>query len=179
MSMNHNAFVFDHATFERELSPILLRALESRTVTGLVAWIEAERESLVDPYEGEPLLEDWEKAFVKRDVQEFGDIALTKYYDPTESVGLDDTWQDVGAALAAAGLGEALILGTPFGTAEHWFDPGVMGSYFQSATTVVANLELVERLLEQPLAAGRDGVEAARRMLRSASAARSGLYVTF
>lgn len=74
MTMNHNAFVFDHAAFELELRPILLQALETGNVAAIAGWIEANRESLVDPYEGDELPEDWEALMEDPNVQTHGDF---------------------------------------------------------------------------------------------------------
>ena len=179
MSMNHNAFVFDYSTFLTELRPLLVQALAANESLRLMAWIEANRSSLVDPYEGKKLGPNWEKEFTKRDVQEYGDIALTKYYDPINSIGLDDAWQDVGETLQEHGLGEEIILGTPVGTKERLFDPGGMGSYFQSPAAVLANQQKIEGVLRNPGASGRDNLESALAMLTAATAKNMGLYITF
>jgi hypothetical protein len=154
VSMNHNAFVFDCASFEAELRPLLIETLATNESLRLVAWIEANRLSLVDPYEGKKLVPNWEMELSKPDVHLYGDIALTKYYDPTDSIGLDDSWQDVGETLKAHGLREEIILGTPVGMKDRLFDPGGMGSYFQSQETVVAN----QRNLEVALRNSGQGV---------------------
>jgi hypothetical protein len=45
----------------------------------LGAFIDAHRIELRDPYEGEPLSEDWRSRLESGEVQELGDIALTQY----------------------------------------------------------------------------------------------------
>ena len=75
--MEHKAFAFDWNAFQRHLAPILRDALSSDSVVGLAAFIEHHRQSLTDPYEGEPLPEDWSSLMENRDVQDHGDFALT------------------------------------------------------------------------------------------------------
>jgi len=179
MSMNHNAFVFDYASFEAELRPLLLETLATNEVLRLAAWIEANRFSLVDPYEGKKLGPNWEKELSKPDVHQYGDIALTKYHDPTDSIGLDDNWQDAGKTLKAHGLREEIILGTPVGMKDRLLDPGGMGSYFQSQETVIANQRNLEVALQNSVATDRGNLDAALLMLRTASASNTGLYITF
>ena len=176
MSLNHNAFVFAHAAFEAELRPTLDRALETSDVQLLASWIEANRSALCDPYEGEELPADWESLLTAQDVQEYADFALTKYYDPSDSIGLDEDWAEVEAELARLGLSLDIIQGSPFGPAVARFDPARSGAYLQSPATVRAHLQQVEAaLLEPPAEPG--SLELARDLL--AAAVSQGLYVTF
>jgi hypothetical protein len=85
--MEHKAFVFDFRSFESELRPILEKALNDNESSELLRFIEANRAALKDPYEGEPLGEDWFEAAEGNDLR-WGDFALTKYYEPTDDVGL-------------------------------------------------------------------------------------------
>ncbi len=146
--MDHKAYAFDYAGFQRRLAPILYAALETGDAGPLRAFIEANRAELTDPYEGEPLEE-----LPDGDVHELGDFALTAFYDPACDIGLADDWEEAGDA----------ALGVPFGPPSNLFDPGRMGSYFQSP-------ELVERNRRTATDEG------ARQMLAETDA---GLYLTF
>ena len=68
------------------------------------------------------------------------------------------------------------ILGTTIGPTGSPFDPGKMGSYFQDARQVEANLG---RLLALTRQSSSDVVADAVRMLTQAMRAERGLYVTF
>ena len=178
MPMNHKAFVFDYDGFRAEFSRVLAGALEQEDTSALKAWIHARRTELVDPYEGEPLEEDWEDRLENGDVHEYGDFALTKYYDPAEDIGLGDDWHEMTELLKAIGLEPGILLGTPFGPPEARFDPGKMGSYFQAPSTVRAHLQSVDQLLHHE-PSRREQLDPVKRMLRDAVAATKGLYVTF
>jgi len=175
MSMSHKAFVFDHARFERELRERLLAALASDDARPLDAFITANLEALKDPYEGEPLRASWRDTFRPADVQAYADFALTKYYDPSDDLGLGTDWQDANEALEQAGLGAEVLLGsalsTPDGAAS--FDPGRQGAYFQSEADVRQHLTQLAALRLH------DSLRAARELLQAAATARRGLYITF
>jgi hypothetical protein len=180
MSMSHKAFVFDHAHFERELRERLLASLASDDARPLAAFISANRATLKDPYEGEPLGPDWRDTFRPSDVQAYADFALTKYYDPRDDLGLGTDWQEANDALEQAGLSGQVLLGTALGTPDRalCFDPGRQGAYFQSQADVrhhLAQLVALEARESRPSA----WLRAAQAMLQAAAAAGSGLYVTF
>jgi hypothetical protein len=179
MTMNHSAFVLDHDSFDSELRPILFSALESGDVVALGGWIDANRDALVDPYEGNKLPQNWRALLPAPSVQVYGDFALTKFYNPTLSLGLDEDWEELGELLEQYGLDDAVIVGTPLGPDnDHLFDPGGCGSYFQTPTEVRANSSKVERLLVQTSTLNLQlGPVAA--MLRAAMLAGQGLYITF
>lgn len=172
MSMSHKAFVFDAAAFERELRAILAQALAAGDVAPLRAFIEANRAALSSPDAGTELDDDWEAQIEFPDAERYGDLALTKYYDPNADIGLGDDWLATSELLAARGLGEALTLGTPL----PGFDPGKQGSYFQSPAQVSANLRALGELLGREPALASD-LAPLRAMLDEGRDA--GLYVTF
>ena len=176
MSMEHKAFVFDYAAFERELRPTLLRALASGESADLVRFIDRAQCEFSDPYEGRPLRDDWQGALSNRDVHEYGDYALTKYYDPACDIGLSYDWQEVALELESHGLSEMILLGSALESGGRVFDPGRMGSYVQSAVQVVANLDRVTAAISHIVATERALVRV-RDML--ALAREQGLYVTF
>ena len=179
MSMEHQAFVFDYAAFEQQLKPLLEAALASGDPSDLRAFIAANLDSTRDPYEGEPLADDWEDMLDAADVDQYGDFALTKFYDPQNDVGLGTDWETVQTMLAQHNpdLLQA-VLGRPVGPEGQLFDPGKMGSYFESAEEARQALDGLETLLrEHPELS--DGLADLRNMLQSAVDANQGLYVTF
>jgi len=169
MTMEHKAFVFDDAAFERGLRPLLEQSLRSRDIEPLRKLIQTNRDELSDPYEGAPLEENWESMIERREPEHYGDFALTMYYDASTDIGLGAQWQPIEAALEARGISAQLLLGG----VVPGFDPGKQGSYFQSADQV----SLAIRRIEQ--AGNASGVELALTMFRTAAAAGRGLYITF
>lgn len=175
MSMEHRAFAFDHDRFAAELAPILDEALATGDVRQLVHFIESNRARLTDPYEGEPLGEDWRSMLETEDAHQLGDFALTAYYSPRENIGLGYDWDSARQTLREASLdADAIVLGTPFGAEGNRFDPGKMGSYFQSPADVARNHEAVGDLGSEDAT-----LSAVRRMLETADRSQAGLYVTF
>lgn len=178
MAMLHSAFVFDHVGFSAELRDTLVMSLTTESPEPVKAWINTNRGSLVDPYEGGSLPEDWETLVPDGSVQAYGDFALTKYYDPTDSIGLDEAWEKIGEFLEQLGLGEGVILGRPLESdGGVLFDPGGCGSYFQTPDDVRENLRKLTALGAQPEVAARLAPVAT--MLEAAVAGAKGLYVTF
>jgi hypothetical protein len=181
MAMEHKAFVFDYDGFTGELSKALLAALQSGDVRGLREFITANLESLKDPYEGEPLDDDWESLVNPKDAHQYGDFALTKFYDPTADIGLAHRWEGLEQLLdteLGSGSGTAILLGKPFGPSKNPFDPGKMGAYFQSPGDVRENLRRLRELtLRKPELGEKLG--AWIDVLDRASEEARGLYVTF
>jgi hypothetical protein len=174
MSMLHKAFVFDERAFRAELRDPLKRALRDGDVAPLRAFIETHRDRLSDPYEGEPLGHDWESQIEYKDAHQYGDFALTRYYQPAEDHGLGDDWQEVGELLEEHGLSEEILLGTPLDD----FDPGKQGSYFQDPATVSENLRKLDEIIHsEPALTAR--LAHLRAMLDAAARRAMGLYVTF
>jgi hypothetical protein len=136
MTMEHKAFVFDTKAFDLEVRPVLERALSDGDTRGLVDFIRGNVDVLKDPYEGEPLNENWENSLQVRDPHQYGDFALTKYYDPRQDIGLGRDWEEVQSLLLAEIGTDLPILGRPIGPPNSLFDPGKMGSYFQSEADV-------------------------------------------
>jgi hypothetical protein len=172
--MEHKAFVFDYESFEPELRPTLERALASRDVSDLVSFVNEHLDFLTDPYEGEALDENWQRLVSPKDVHQYGDFALTKYYDPRADIGLGVDWERVEEVLPA-GLQRSPILGHTIGPEGALFDPGKMGAYFQSAQEVHESRKLLEGIEGCRIPAVLRAVE----MLRCAVEAGRGLYVTF
>lgn len=166
--MDYKAFAFDWNAFQRHLARILRDALSSDSVAELAAFIEHHRESLTDPYEGEPLPQDWSSLMESRDVQEYGDFALTLYYSPTADFGIGSSWVAVSDDIPEPDA----LLGEPFGPPYNLFDPGRMGSYFQTPDTVSSSLRSLSADDRPELS---DFVD----LLERCGAEGMGVYVTF
>lgn len=110
------------------------------------------------------------------DPHQYGDFAITKFYQPNEDIGLGNDWQSIQELISVdPPLVESPILGTPLGRKRNLFDPGKMGSYFQSPKQVRQNLRYMTKLAEGQESKLAEAVE----MLRKAAEAKQGLYVTF
>ncbi len=148
MSMKHRAFVFDYRLFEIELKEILELALDLNETKDLENFISVNLIYLKDPDEGEPLSEHWrERLESYRDPHNYGDFALTKFYNPAEDVGLGCDWMRIDDMLAGESKYCIALLGSPIGKDDNYFDPGKMGSYFQSLSMVIENKENIECLI--------------------------------
>ena len=81
-----------------------------------MSFINANLGDLRDPYEGEPLGADWESLIETGDAHQYGDVALTKYYDPLADIGLGASWERVQELVANdPTLMESPILGSTIG----------------------------------------------------------------
>lgn len=178
MPLAHRAFAFDEDAFRAELAPLLLRALETGEDAQLHAFIDANLNVLVDPYEGEPLSKNWQEALEQGDIQELGYFALTKYYDGDLDIGLDMDWQAIEELLRETGSNPAITLGSAFGPAQARFDPGREGAYFQTAAEVNVALTELQALLQSNPSLTTDLLPL-QGMLQECARTRRGLYVTF
>jgi hypothetical protein len=167
VSFSHKAFEFDWTAFEREFALTLARALKANDAALVEEFIEQHRESLRDPYEGEPLPPDWRSVLESGDLQELSDFALTRYYLPAQDFGLSDEWTDLSKSSARMAL-----LGEPFGEPSNIFDPGRMGAYFQTPARAVESLRLLRACGDPRLS---PFIEALAKIV----GAGKGLYVTF
>jgi hypothetical protein len=173
----HKAFVFDFERFSRELQPIIERGLLSGDCSDTIAFIHDNLGLLKDPYEGEPLGSDWESMIETRDVHQYGDFALTKYYDPSADIGLGGSWMEAQDLIARESTFlVSPILGAVLGPESNPFDPGKMGSYFQSYDRLHKSIEQLTALRN---AVASSVVAPALQMLNRAADAKAGLYVTF
>jgi hypothetical protein len=170
MSMEHKAFAFDWPRFARGLRPILVRALAADDPAPLEAYIDRHRGQLTDPYLGEPLDPDWRDRLENGDVQELGDFALTRYYRPMRDRGLGHAWMTLSDELPAPAA--AALLGVSIGDDGALFDPGRMGSYFQTPARVRRSLAALRGVR-------RPELRGFRRLLERCTADRLGVYVTF
>jgi hypothetical protein len=132
MSIDHKAYLFRHDEFQAELAVPLRRALQTGKVHALRDFINRHRASLTDLGMGAPLAEDWEEAAAEPDVQHYADLALTRYYDLTDSQGLSYGFDALSAYLHTvprlARYADDLICGRLFGPRGKRLDPGRMGT---------------------------------------------------
>jgi hypothetical protein len=168
--MEHKAYAFDWSRFEIDLLPLLVEALIRDDTEVLEAFIDRSLAELTDPYEGEPLSLDWRDTLGNRDVHEFGDYALTRFYNPADNWGIGYAWARLSDRLPEAAANA--LLGFAVGPMENLFDPGRYGSYFQNPRRVRESLEVL-----QPHACS----ELARylALLERCVAEQLGVYVTF
>src|SRR5262245_55922903 len=89
MSIEHKAYLFRFDEFQEELAGLLHRSLRTGEIGPLRGFINRHRASLTDQATEEPLAEDWEEEYAREsDVQQYADLALTRYYDLTDNLGL-------------------------------------------------------------------------------------------
>jgi hypothetical protein len=171
MSMSHKAYAFDWNAFDRdELSMILPRSLESDDVLPLIRYIDIHLGELKDPYEGEPLDETWQEMLGTKDVHEYADFALTRFYDPDTDLGIGEEWIEIDDSLSECNRNS--LLGFPLRSNNNVFDPGRMGSYFQTPEQVLESLSSVKDLKIAAL-------ESFQALLADCSQRKLGIYVTF
>jgi len=168
--MEHKAYAFDWQDFADELCPVLLESLETGAVQGLRDFITLNRNQLTDPYAGAPLKANWQRLLSNRDVHEYGDYALTKYYDVGMDRGIGYAWMELSEQLPVEA--RRALLGKVLGPQQCCFDPGRMGSYFQTPAQVAASLNVLTG--HQAL-----GLEGFCDLLADCVANGFGLYVTF
>ena len=168
--MSHKAFLFDWNRFQQELAALLGSCLESDDPASLVAYANDHLDDLKDPYEGEPLDENWAEQMENGDIQEVADYVLTKFYDPTADAGLGDLWMQIENELEASD--SSALLGDPFSPTMQLFDPGRMGAYFQSPETCKGSLAILR-------SRNRDEFTEFVGLLEQAVREGKGVYVTF
>jgi hypothetical protein len=122
MPREHKAYAFDWTRFEFELHPLLVEALTTDETAKLEAFIDQHLVELTDPYEGEPLSTDWRDTLENRDVHEYGDYALTRYYDPADNWGIGYAWTQLSDELPEPAANA--MLGFAIGPAKNLFNPG-------------------------------------------------------
>ncbi|RMO97620.1 hypothetical protein ALQ33_01459 [Pseudomonas syringae pv. philadelphi] len=180
MSYEHKAFIFDIDSFGSEFKPLLESCLLSGNVDQVRDFVVSNKQFLVDPYEGIPLDDNWEDMIEEKDVHQYGDFALTKYYSPVDDRGLGIWWSVIQEIpFDKNKLSSSPFLGVPVGSDEVFFDPGKMGSYFQTENEVIDSLN---KLLEIEVKVQNDALEDFRefkKLLEQAIDEKKGIYVTF
>ncbi|HBE18326.1 MAG TPA: hypothetical protein DEG17_01740 [Cyanobacteria bacterium UBA11149] len=180
MTMEHKAFILDYNAFREEISDSLQKALLTGDLDSLIDFINMNIDSLKDSYEGQPLDYSWETMIELKDAHQYGDFALTKFYNPAHSIGLGYEWEDIQNILSSE-LDEtslSMILGEPFGSENNYFDPGKMGSYFQSPEQVKKNWQIIQNLVKFKFKK-IDNLSILIGMFQQAVAIEQGLYITF
>lgn len=170
MSMVHKAYAFDWDRFAAELLGILMEALETNDPSCLLQDIDAHRAHLTDPYEGQPLPEDWRSRLEVGDIEELSDYALTRFYNPNQDCGLSEAWLILSDHLPESV--QTALLGSPIGPSGRPFDPGRMGSYFQTPAQARQSLEAVATV-------DMSAIRSYRELLETCVQKGLGVYVTF
>jgi hypothetical protein len=175
--MDHKAYPFNFNAYSLQLHHILVSALASGELRDLTQFVEREKESLSNPYEGDPLPADWRETFKIAKLQYCGQLALTKYFNASEEIGLGHEWEDAIAALNSAGYdGEGIVLGDVVQGGDVVFDPNRLGSYFQTPEKVVDGWHAVRAVMESDPGSSMEWL---LRMFEVPKAKGFGLYVTF
>ena len=179
MSLAHKAFLFDGISFANELKPIIEAGLISRDVAKVRDFISDNLQCLVDPYEGEPLGADWETMIETPDIHQYGDFALTKYYSPILDRGVGASWENIQQILRTKKIPSWVLLGSPVGVGESFFDPGKAGSYFQMPEEVEKSVEELQSVPRGYFGWDASSFEQFKELLIEASNKGMGVYVTF
>jgi hypothetical protein len=177
MPLDHKAYLLDYDTFSTNLRPLIEHSLQTASTVQLVVFIESNLSSLRSPDTWRLLTTDWKGEVDIDDVQLCGDIALTKYR-VNSNIGLSYEWEELFNVFSTEykGLATSPILGEILQVAGVSFDPGRLGTYFQSRKAVIANLSLVKQAAK---GWGEDLLRPAVLMLQEAIEAEKGLFVTF
>jgi hypothetical protein len=105
-----------------------------------------------------------------KNVQEYGDFALTRFYDPAMDLGVGEEWMEIDDSLSESN--RSAFLGYPIHSKNNVFDPGYMGSYFQTPEQVAASLRnVIELAIETN--------ESFQALLEDSNRSGLGIYVTF
>ncbi len=179
MTMEHKAFIFDYDAFVKELAEILENAIAKNESNQLIAFIENNLLYLKHPDEGKYLDSSWKEFLEVGDVNEYGDFAITKYYNPDDDIGMSYDWMQLDdLLLQELNVDISPLLGTIFASSENYFNPGKQGSYFQSPEKVKQNVELLNSLSNEKLHNLPD-LATLKKMLLDALVSKKGLYITF
>ena len=168
--MCHKAYALDHLAFTTDLAPTLYEALASGHDAALAEFISRNLARLTFPWEAKPLPADWRSVLENGDVHEVGDLALTLYYDADADCGIQEHWLALEERLPSAA--RASLLGEPFGPPDAVFDPGRMGSYFQSPSLAAQSRDALHSRSEPEL-------QPFRALLDQVARLSKGIYVTF
>ncbi|MEH1942426.1 MAG: hypothetical protein V7L01_19730 [Nostoc sp.] len=113
------------------------------------------------------------------DINQYGDFAITKYYNPQCNIGLGYNWMPLYDILPnELDKDVSPLLGKFFGIPGNYFNPGKMGSYFQSLEQVKNNFELLNFLLNENKE-HLPNLALLMKMLSNALDLKKGLNITF
>ena len=181
MVMKHKAFIFDYDNFTSQLKEILINSLLTKQKWDLIEFIQQNSLEIKDPDLGSPLDRTKEELTSMKDVCQFANFALTKFYEPANDIGLNGDWQETKGALNDVFEiveSDNIILGNPIGKNNIYFNPKKTGSYFQTPQQIVGNLKIVNKCLEERPEYFHD-LKYLLFMLKSAAIYQKGLYITF
>jgi hypothetical protein len=175
--MEHHAFVFDYDAFQSELVPLLKDALPLDNPEPLARFIDTHLDQLTLPQDGTPLDTSWRNSLPNSvGINEYGALALTRYYSPLDDVGLLAEWDDLWDFLEQYGLAD-IMLGTPLSRGLVGFYPSGDYSYLQSPEQVTDNLKRLEELYKDNHEIDNE-IDELVTMFQRAARALKGLYIT-
>ena len=170
MSMIHKAYEFDWEIFSTELLDIIEVAFKQQKITAIEEFIDSNYEKLTNMWDEEPLKKDWlagkndwRTGFSVKDqtgneysieqlILNYADVALTKYYDYVDGDnGIADDWCRYNDALNPEQ--KHALLGDVIKVNGLEFDPGGMGTYFQSREQALKSYEILKGLSYEELSA--------------------------
>jgi hypothetical protein len=155
VSIDHKAWLFDHAAFDAELAPVLFAALDECDFEPIRAFVAAHHASMRDPRSPAlaPLGDDWEAqlADIGDDERRWADVALARYCAIDDADGLSQDGEraieDIEQIPALFDVAVELVEGRPFGPGHHRLDPGRSGTGLLSAGRVAELAALLDRHL--------------------------------
>ena len=80
MSMSHKAYSLDYHLFDPQFHQKLIEFMKTNI------------NAIEDPDEGLPFERSWQTTMEIDDIQDYADIALTKFYNPAEDISLNYEW---------------------------------------------------------------------------------------
>ncbi len=179
MSFNHKAFIFDYDNFQKELAPILHKSLSNNKTKDLIDFVTKNIAVLKHPDDdGDIDQENWKEVFDPKDPHSIGDLALTKYYDPSDDYGLAEHWRHIDEALPEKF--RTALIGSAFGPEKNFFDPGQMGTYIQSPKDVkesIKNLSNINFEDNEELEDVTDNLKRFLDSLKQAAKQNKGMYI--
>jgi hypothetical protein len=176
--MTYHAFFFDYDAFDRELKPILKKALRTGQSEALETFIDENRSALFSIQTGERLPKNWRKEIHDGSPVEYGEIALTKYFEEAEDNLVMGKWTRFVEAIEKVGGEPEIALGETVGSPDVVFDPTRQGSYFQSPRQVKKHLKLLNSWLADEKEPPEELLEL-QEMFQIVKEAGKGLYVKF
>ena len=139
MSMLHKAFCFDTKSFYGELAQIITISVSKENVDDLLEFIRRNVDRITSPYTEEPIGDEGFKELAEMEIQELIDFALTCYYNISEDIGLEYSWDAISEYLVLMNMkrdASFYILGESFCVNGFKLDPGRMGMGFIQAVAI-------------------------------------------
>ena len=149
MSMIHKAYCFDTKAFDNDLREIITKCVDGNNLSELRSFICDNVEFLSSPYSFDALDEDWQDELENGEIQELSDFALTRYYDVSDDIGLEESWNSLLESLKAIKMlndYSYYVIGEEFSVGDFCLDPGGMGLGFVDVNEIT---NIKEELIEK------------------------------